>query len=63
MLDKCDSELLARIKALNEKDLKEQAGAWLDQEQIKALLIRAKLIVAHFEAAGPSKQYSYLPSR
>ena len=61
-LDKCDAALLARIKGLKERDVKERMGRWLDPSQIRGLMARSKLIVKHFEAAGPTKIYSFLPA-
>lgn len=61
-LEKCDSVLLARLKALKESDVKEQTGKWLEPAQIRALMARRKLIVDYFEAAGPTKLYDYLPA-
>ena len=63
VLDKCDAELFARLKALKESDVKQQLGTWLDTGQIRALLARRKLIVAHFEAAGPGNLYDFLPAK
>jgi hypothetical protein len=62
-LEKCDGELLARMKALKEADLKRELGRWLDNGQIKAVVARRNLIVAHFEKAGPSKIYEYLSAK
>ena len=62
-LEKIDGELLARMKQLKEEDVKKQTGKWLTNSQIKALMARNKMIIAHFEAAGPSKVYKYLSAR
>jgi hypothetical protein len=59
-MEKCDSVLLKRIRELKEADVKAETGRWLDPGQIRAVMERAKLIVAHFDAAGPSKQYDFL---
>ncbi len=62
-LDRCDAVLLARLKELNESLLQEKVGRWLDTGQIRTLLARRNLIVAHFEAAGSTKQYDFLGAR
>ena len=62
-LEKIDGQLLARMKQLKEEDVKKQTGKWLTNSQIKALMARNKMIIVHFEAAGPSKIYKYLPAR
>jgi hypothetical protein len=62
-LDKCDGALLARMKELTEAELRKDLGRWLDTGQIRSVLARRDLIVAHFEKAGPSKLYEYLPAK
>ena len=62
-LERCDSELLARLKRLNEADVKRELGRWLNSTQIKALLARRQLIVAHFEKMDPAKLYQFLPAQ
>jgi hypothetical protein len=61
MLDRCDAELLKRIRNLNQDDLDRELAPWLEPGQVKAVLARAKLIVSHFDGGGPSKLYEYLP--
>ena len=62
-LERCDSELLARLKSLNEADVKRELSRWLSPAQIRGLMARRKLIVAHFEKLGPEKLYEFLPAR
>ena len=62
-LEKCDAALPARIKGLKERDVKDQMGRWLDPSQIRGLMARSKLIVKHFETAGPTKIYNFLPDQ
>ena len=62
-MEKCDIELLARLKTLNEADIKREMGRWLNNSQIKGLMARRNLIVAHFEKLGPEKLYRFLPAK
>jgi hypothetical protein len=59
-MEKCDQVLVQRIKQLKEADVKAETGRWLEPRQISSVMARAKLIVAHCEAGGSSKQYEYL---
>ncbi len=62
-LERCDTELLARLKRLNEADVKRELGKWLNATQIKGLMARRNLIVAHFEKMDPAKLYQFLPAQ
>ncbi len=62
-MEKCDRELLVRLKALNEADIKREMGRWLNKTQIKSLIARRNLIVAHFEKLGPDRLYEFLPAK
>lgn len=59
-LEKCDKLLLQKMKELKEKDVKAAIGNWVRPGEIKGLMARRDLIVAHFEKAGPEKQYDFL---
>ena len=63
MLQRCDSQLLAKLKLLDEATLKAELGEWLGQGEIKGLLARRDRIVAIFEKQGPSSLYSWLPEQ
>lgn len=56
-LDKCRRDLLPRLKALNEEQLKQELKGYLTGEEIKALLARRDAIVAHFAARGEDALY------
>lgn len=62
-LDKCDRQLLAAMKGLTMDALKAELGPWLRPAEMKAILQRRDLIVAHFEKTGPEKLYDFLPQR
>ena len=63
LLDKCDRQLLAAMKGLTMDALKAELRPWLRPAEMKAILQRRDLIVAHFEKAGPEKLYDFLPQR
>ena len=56
-LVKCDRNLLAKMKALNEPDLKKELSPYVNNEEIKGLLARRDLIVRFFESKGESAMY------
>lgn len=60
-LETCDVLLLEKMKALNEGTLRTEIGAFVRPAEIKGLLARRDLIVAHFEKAGPEKLFEFLP--
>jgi hypothetical protein len=60
-LERCDRVLLEKMKALTERDVKEAISAYVRNPEIKGMLTRRDKIVAHFEQAGPSKLYDFLP--
>jgi len=62
-MQQCDRQLLARLKDLNDDDVKAGIGKWVDSGQIQGLLARRKLIIKHCEAMGPSKLYDFLPPK
>jgi hypothetical protein len=53
-LTRCDRGLLERLRALDAKTLEKEMRRYLGGAEIKALLARRDLIVAHFERAGPA---------
>lgn len=63
MLDKCDRQLLAAMKALTKDALKAELGPYVRDVEITGLLRRRDVIVQHFEKAGPEKLYDFLPQR
>ena len=58
----CDKDLLDKMKALDEGTLKKELGEYLNQLEIKGLLVRRDKIVKLFEAKGPSALYT-MPRR
>jgi hypothetical protein len=56
-LDKCEKNLLAKLKELNEPALKKEVGQWLTNAEISGLLKRRDKIVKFFEEKGPSAIY------
>ena len=60
MLERCDAQLLANLKLLAEDKVKAEVGPWLRDREIKGLMARRDVIVAHFEKVDPSKLYEYL---
>lgn len=59
-LERCDRELLDRMKKLTEPQLKEELGQWLRPAEIRGIIARRDLIVKHFEQGDPSAFYDYL---
>lgn len=57
-LERCDRDLLAAMKRLDESSLKEQMEDLLNELEIKGLLIRRDRIVEFFEGKGESVLYS-----
>jgi hypothetical protein len=62
-LERCDRELLERMKKLNEAQLKAELGHWLQPAEIRGLISRRDLIVKHFEQGAPSAFYDYLTAK
>jgi hypothetical protein len=62
-LQRCDAQLLAKIKLLDEKTLKAEIGEWLMAGEIRGLLARRDRIVAIFEKRGPTSLYDWLPKQ
>ena len=56
-LVRCDRDLLAAMKRLDEAGLKREMGSYLTSTEIKGLLGRRDKIVAFFEKGSPSKIY------
>jgi hypothetical protein len=63
VLQRCDSQLLAKLKQLDEKTLTAELGKWLEKGEIQGLLGRRDRIVARFEKLGPKSLYDWLPAR
>ncbi len=61
-LERCDRQLLASMKALNEADLRKELGKYLRPAEIVAILARRDKLVAYFEGDGANKMYDYLPA-
>jgi hypothetical protein len=62
ILDKCDRQFLNAMRKLNYEILKAELSSCLQPSEIRAILHRRDVIIAHFDKAGPEKQYDYLPS-
>jgi len=62
MLDKCDRQFLNALRGLNYEMLRAELSSCLQPSEIRAILKRRDVIVAHFDKAGPKKFYVYLPS-
>ena len=62
MVNRCDRNLLAKMKALNAADLEKELKAELNSKQIDALLARRDLLVKFFEGKGESVMFDR-PSR
>jgi hypothetical protein len=62
MLSRCDRNLLAKMKTLDEAGLQKELKAELDKTQIQALLARRDLLVKFFEGKGESVLFDR-PSR
>jgi hypothetical protein len=58
-----ERDLLAKMKLLNEADLKREVGRYLTAGEIKGLLKRRDLIVAFFESKGDSALYTMISQR
>jgi len=56
-LVRCDRGLLERLRALDEATLERELGRYLGPMEIRGLLARRDLIVAHFDRAGPAVLY------
>lgn len=56
-LTRCERGLLDRLRALDVNTLEKEMRGYLDTDEIRALLARRELIVAHFERAGPTALY------
>ncbi len=63
LLQRCDAQLLKKLKQLDAKTLQAELGEWLGQGEIKGLLARRDRIVAIFEKLGPSSLYIWLPEQ
>jgi hypothetical protein len=61
-LERCDRQLLAAMKLLNEADLKRELGKYIRPAEIAAILARRDKLVAYFEGEGANKMYDYLPA-
>ncbi len=57
-LQRCDQDLLERLKQLNNDTLKSELGKYLSPAEIKGLLARRDRIVKIFEEKGPSALYT-----
>ena len=56
-LTRCDRGLLERLRALDVDTLEKEMRRYLSGDEIKVLLARRDLIVAHFDRAGPTALY------
>jgi hypothetical protein len=56
-LERCDQDLLGKLKQLNTEILKTELGTYLTAAEIKALLARRDKIVKAFAEKGPSALY------
>jgi hypothetical protein len=56
-LVKCDRDLLAKMKVLDQATLKQELSPYVNSEEIKGLLARRDVIVKFFESKGPSVLY------
>jgi hypothetical protein len=61
-LERCDRQLLAAMKTLNEADLKKELGKYIRPAEIAGLLARRDKLVAYFEGEGAKLMYDYLPA-
>ncbi|MGD0013705.1 MAG: hypothetical protein ABSD56_04665 [Bryobacteraceae bacterium] len=62
-LQRCDRQLLAKLKQLDESTLDRELGQWLGRGEIKGILARRDRIVAIFEKLGPASLYTWLPEQ
>jgi hypothetical protein len=60
-LERCDRQLLASMKLLNEADLKRELGKYIRPAEIAGILARRDKLVAYFEGEGADKIYDYMP--
>jgi hypothetical protein len=63
LLERCDRQLLANLKRLDEKTVTEAIGPWTEPPEIRGLLARRDKIVAFFVNRGEAALYDFLPSR
>lgn len=63
LLERCDRQLLARLKQLDENAVRTELSQWLRPLEIKGLMARRDRIVAFFEKRGPASLYDWLPAR
>ena len=56
-LQRCDRSLLAKLKALTKENLEAALDDYLGENEIKGVLARRDLIVAHFEQMGEKALY------
>jgi hypothetical protein len=56
-LTRCDRGLLERLRALDADTLEKEMRGYLGSNEVRVLLARRDLIVAHFERAGPVALY------
>jgi len=56
-LERCDQDLLEKLKQLDEATLKKELGRYLTTPEIRGLLARRDKIVEIFEEKGPSALY------
>lgn len=59
VLKMCERGLLAKMRELNEADLKRELGQYLTGMEIAGILKRRDRIVAYFDKAGEGALYSY----
>jgi hypothetical protein len=62
-LVRCDRDLLERLRRLDEATLERELGRYLGPMEIKGILARRDLIVAHFDRAGPATLYDRVTRR
>jgi hypothetical protein len=62
VLLECDTDLLAKLKQLDEATLKKEIGSYVESGGIKGLLTRRDKIVKLFEDKGPTAMFS-MPRR
>lgn len=60
-LERCDRQLLAAMKQLNQDDLKRELGKYIRPSEIAGILARRDKLVAYFEGEGAKLMYDYLP--
>lgn len=56
-LTNCDRAFLERMKSLNEAQVEEAAGEYLEKDEVRGLLARRDKIVEIFEEKGPTALY------